>query len=58
LMVNLGGVHLALAVETPFREYVPTERNAGGWFIRRKHNTNTVNPSSLTVEQAFGLDKK
>ena len=38
LMVNLGGIYLALAVAAPFRDYLPEERMPGGWF-RRKHRT-------------------
>jgi magnesium-protoporphyrin IX monomethyl ester (oxidative) cyclase len=57
LMVNLGGIYLALAVATPFRDYLPLELAPGGSF-RRKSRVNTIEPGSLTVEQTFGLHCK
>ena len=36
LMVNLGGIYLALAVAAPFREYLPAERMPGGWYRRKR----------------------
>ena len=52
LMVNLGGIYLALAA--PFRDYIPRERVPGG-YLRTKRRADTVDPGSLTLEQMFGL---
>ena len=54
LMVKLGGIYLALAVTSPFCDYLPEEKIPGGWF-RRKNIAGLDDPGSITLEQILGL---